>query len=307
MPDDRDLKVRQQGAEPGAGHGAETEHGVEQRASGCGRWRVRWPRRLGQAFNFDLLEADFDAGQFREVITANLELAAASGSSSTWVLSSHDVVRHATRYGLPPRGDADISPATRWLLTGGAAPPTDRAAGLARARAATLLMLALPGSAYLYQGEELGLPEVPEIPADQRQDPTFFRSPGVDVGRDGCRVPLPWHTDPPSFGFGTGGAHLPQPPYFRDYAVAVQDGDPDSTLTLYRRAIALRRRLRSTKTLCWIANTSPHVVHFSRPNGWQSVTNFGASPVPRPDGNVLLTSGPLPGDVLPPATTIWLQ
>ncbi len=119
------------------------------------------PESLGQSFNFDLVLADFDAQQFRRVISDSLALAARSGSSSTWVLSNHDVVRHATRYGLPEPGRlANGAPARRhgadWLLSGGAADELDRARGERRARAATLLMLALPGSAYLYQGEELG-------------------------------------------------------------------------------------------------------------------------------------------------------
>ena len=123
---------------------------------------------LGQAFNFDLLQADFDAGQFRRVVQENLELAHASGSSSTWVLSNHDVVRHATRYGLPhPPRDAAGDPARKhgadWVVSGGVSPELDRAAGERRARAATLFMLALPGASYLYQGEELGLHEVAEI------------------------------------------------------------------------------------------------------------------------------------------------
>ena len=205
---------------------------------------------LGQAFNFDLLEADFDATQFRRIVTDNLTLAAQSGSSTTWVLSNHDVVRHATRYGLPDaeRG-TDGRPLRKhgneWLLSGGRQPELDAAAGVRRARAASLFVLGLPGSAYVYQGEELGLHEVAAIDDENRQDPTFFRSPGEDIGRDGCRVPLPWTADGSSFGFGDDGAHLPQPAWFADLAVAVQDGDPASTLELYRRALALRHELQT--------------------------------------------------------------
>lgn len=206
------------------------------------------PTGLGQAFDFDLLEADFDAAAFRAVITRSLTLAAESGSSSTWVLSSHDSVRHATRYALPPRAGAPVRPGTAWLLTGGTTPEADVAAGLSRARAATLLMLALPGSAYLFQGEELGLPEVADIPDSARQDPTFARSPGRDVGRDGCRVPLPWTSHGPSFGFGPAGTHLPQPRWFSRFAADRQAGDPASTLAMYRAAIALRRRLQGAET-----------------------------------------------------------
>ncbi len=139
-----------------------------------------------------------------------------------------------------------------WLLSGGAEPALDADAGLRRARAATLLMLALPGSAYLYQGEELGLGEVAAIPAEARQDPTFFRSPGVDVGRDGCRVPIPWTEGGDSFGFGTADAHLPQPEWFGSLSVEAQSEDPSSTLNLYREALALRHRLQSDESLTWV-------------------------------------------------------
>jgi len=195
------------------------------------------PEGLGQAFNFELLEADFDPGQFRRIVTDNLALAARSGSSTTWVLSNHDVVRHATRYGLPDPGRGpDGRPARKhgsdWLLSGGTEPALDRARGLRRARAAALFVLGLPGAAYLYQGEELGLHEVAEIPDAQRQDPTFFRRRGEDIGRDGCRVPLPWTASGTSFGFGSADPHLPQPAWLGAHAVDVQERDPQSTLRL---------------------------------------------------------------------------
>ncbi|MDX2376091.1 glycoside hydrolase family 13 protein [Microbacterium sp. LRZ72] len=272
---------------------------------------------LGQAFNFDLLEADFDAAQFRRIVTANLELARTSGSSTTWVLSNHDVVRHATRYGLPhPERAADGRPVRKhgqeWLLSGGTQPPLDRDAGSRRARAATLFMLGLPGSAYLYQGEELGLHEVAEIPGAQRQDPTFFRSPGADVGRDGCRVPLPWRGFGPSLAFGPGGVHLPQPAWMAPYAVSAQEADPDSTLALYRRALELRHELQSGEALEWVKTEREDVLRYRRPNGWQVVTNFGDEPYGLEAGaHVVLASrgsadaGPDAGAV-PPASAVWL-
>ncbi|MFC5929223.1 alpha-amylase [Cryobacterium melibiosiphilum] len=244
------------------------------------------PDSLGQAFNFDLLEADFDAAQFEAVVRDNLTLAAASGSSSTWVLSNHDVVRHATRYGLPvPPRSADGHPLRKhgvdWVISGGVSPVLDRAQGERRAAAATLFMLGLPGSSYLYQGEELGLHEVAEIPAEARQDPTFFRSAGADLGRDGCRVPLPWDAaGASSFGFGSGGAHLPQPTWFAEYTVAAESDDPESSLELYRRALALRRSLQTDEHLEWIPSGRADVLRFRRPNGWQVVTNFGTEPYP---------------------------
>ncbi|MGP9503347.1 glycoside hydrolase family 13 protein [Specibacter sp. AOP5-B1-6] len=262
---------------------------------------------LGQAFNFDLLEADFDAAQFKDIITFNLALATESGSSTTWVFSNHDVVRHATRYGLPARNGNATKQGADWLLSGGTAPVLDAELGLRRARAATLLELALPGSAYLYQGEELGLHEVAGIPAEQRQDPAFFRNPGIDIGRDGCRVPLPWSRGGSSHGFGTGGSHLPQPDWFADSSVEAEDGAAGSTLELYRDALALRASLQSGEELEWIDGSRPDMLAFRRPNGWTSVTNFGTEPAELPAGEVLIASAPLEGGLLPGATTVWLR
>ena len=262
---------------------------------------------LGQAFNFDLLEAPFDAAAFRSIVDANVALAAESGSSSTWVLSNHDVVRHATRYGLPEPAVAGEKHGAAWLLSGGAEPRLDHARGLRRARAASLFMLALPGSAYLYQGEELGLHEVPEIPADARQDPAYFRNPGVDIGRDGCRVPLPWGSSGTSYGFGPDGAHLPQPDWFAGVSVEEQEHDPASTLSLYRRALALRGDLQVPEQLEWVATEAADVIRFRRPHGWEVVMNFGTAPVDLPDGEVLVASGPLDEGRLPGETAVWLR
>ncbi|GAA3103898.1 hypothetical protein GCM10020001_021520 [Nonomuraea salmonea] len=195
------------------------------------------PDELHQSFNFAWLEAPWSATAFRKVIDDTL----AAVPYATWVLSNHDVVRHRTRYGTDDPG-----------------------AGLARARAALLTMLALPGSAYLYQGEELGLPEVTDLPDDARQDPIFFRSKGELPGRDGCRVPIPWTVDPPSHGFSPGGVEpwLPQPESFAELSVEKQEGVADSTLECYRRALALRRALAGEipYTLEWL--DSPEGVLF---------------------------------------------
>ncbi|TLM81310.1 glycoside hydrolase family 13 protein [Pseudarthrobacter sp. NamE2] len=278
------------------------------------RARYASPEGLGQAFNFDLLQADFDAAQFRKTITKNLAEAEASGASSTWVFSNHDVVRHATRYGLPASAssaEGDImsgQAGKQWLLAGGRQEDVDVELGLRRARAASLLMFALPGSAYLYQGEELGLQEVgSEIPDSERQDPSFFRNKGVEIGRDGCRVPLPWTAGGSSFGFGPAGSHLPQPAWFADSSVEVQEAQEDSTLSLYRRALALRSQLQADETLEWLETGRPDVLVFRRPNGWTSVTNFGTEPFELPAGDVLVSSSPLEGAFLPGATTAWLQ
>ena len=277
--------------------------------------RYASPEGLGQSFNFDLLQADFHAGDFRRIVSDNLALAAQSGSSSTWVLSNHDVVRHATRYGLAPGaiGDGPVRHGGDWLIDGGDETLLDRALGERRARAATLFILGLPGSTYLYQGEELGLHEVADLAADDRQDPTFFRTQGAEIGRDGCRVPLPWTSGGDSFGFGSGGAHLPQPEWFAQYAASVEIGDPSSTLSLYRRALALRHDLQTDESLEWVETGRDDVLRFVRPNGWTVVTNFGTEPYALPEGDdVVLSSGTadtpaaeittVAGD-----TTVWIR
>ena len=266
------------------------------------RARYASPEGLGQAFNFDLLLAGWDAAAFREVIEENLGLARTAGTSSTWVFSNHDVVRHATRYALP--ADTDLK---AWVRGDGRSPAPDEERGLRRARAATLLALALPGSTYVYQGEELGLPEVADLPPEALQDPTWARSEGTEKGRDGCRVPIPWSADGPSLGFGPGPAHLPQPAEFAALSVQRQDADDASTLNLYRRALAERRRLQTAESLEWAADAPAEVVQFIRPGGWTCITNFGEAPVPLPAGRVVVSSAPLQDGLLPADTTAWLE
>ncbi len=196
---------------------------------------------LHSAFQFDFLLAPFDAATVRQVVASALASAHEVGAPGTWVLSNHDVPRHVTRYARTQRpGTADPSLLSQ---TWGEEPP-DVELGRRRARAAVLLTLALPGSAYLYQGEELGLAEVEDIPDDRRQDPLFEQSGRQRIGRDGCRVPLPWGGDRPPYGFSPGDADaepwLPQPEDWSGLTVAAQEGQTGSTLELYRRALALR-------------------------------------------------------------------
>ncbi|WP_091410162.1 glycoside hydrolase family 13 protein [Friedmanniella luteola] len=259
------------------------------------------PTELGQAFNFDLLKADFGAEDFRTVIDFCLGEAERAGSSTTWVLSNHDVVRHATRYGLPRGVDLDA-----WLMGEGQVPPLDEAQGLRRARAATLLMLALPGSSYLYQGEELGLHEVADIPLGALQDPIWLRTLNTKKGRDGARVPLPWSDEGASYGFGSGAAWLPQPAAFSRTAVSAQRGAAGSTLELYTQALRLRRTLQGPESLTWLP-AGDEVLHLERPGGWHCVMNFGSDPAPLPEGQLLLSSAAAPVvDQLPGETTVWL-
>ncbi len=274
-----------------------------------GSRRPRYADRssLGQAFNFELQEADWSWADYRRVIESGLADVAAGGSSTTWLLGCHDTPRVATRYGLPSvPGRSAQQVARDWLLTDGRRPPVDPALGLRRARAAALVLFALPGSAYVYQGEELGLPEVGDLPREVLADPMATRSQGREKGRDGCRVPLPWSPEGPSLGFGPGSAHLPQPASFAAHAVAVQLTDPHSTLNLYRAAIRLRRELTVGGELRWAPQHEP-ALHFVRGEVWHCVTNFGSAPLELPPGRLLLASAPLQAGRLAPDTTAWVQ
>jgi alpha-glucosidase len=250
-----------------------------------------------------MLGAGWNAYRVHELAEKALLRAHALGSSNTWVLSNHDIIRHATRFGVDGNFDAG-----KWFKANRFNPKVNVKQGLERATAMTMLLLALPGSTYLYQGEELGLQENMEIPDELMQDPQFFRNPDLGLSRDGCRVPLPWVANHPWFGFGEGGSHLPQPEWYKNYAVDVQDGNPSSTLTLYRRAIQLRKSLQTVEELTWIKHWfSKTILHFARPNGWHSITNFGAKPIKLPKGRVLLSNLPLVDGKLPANGTAWVQ
>ncbi|MET1133119.1 MAG: alpha-amylase family glycosyl hydrolase [Aeromicrobium sp.] len=263
------------------------------------------PDELHQSFNFGYLMTPWKAEHQREAIASALDATAAVGAPQTWVLSNHDVPRHASRLSY------DIDQATRVLGIGPDDPQPDPELGLRRARAATGVMLALPGSAYLYQGEELGLPEATTLPADVRQDPTFVRTDGKDVGRDGCRVPVPWHADQPAFGFSpTGESWLPQPEVYGDLAPNRQDGVAGSTLEFYRRLLTVRRKYGLGRgELHWQDGTDDVLAFTVTGSGGrrvQVVTNFGQEPLDLPHGELLAVSGPLAGHRLPTDTTAWI-
>ena len=271
---------------------------------------------LGQAFNFELLNANFNAHEFKTVIDRGLTQAKALGSSSTWCLNNHDQMRPATKYGLLTTVDQ-----IRWKNSAGKTSPLDENLGLRSAIAASMLIMALPGCTYIYQGEELGLHEVLGIPEDQIQDPQYLRNHKVDVGRDGCRVPLPWSSTGSSYGFGDGGSHLPQPEWFAKKSVELESQDPHSPLSTFRRALELRKGLVTAEEMQWHETGDATVLHFSRPNGWHCITNFGRGHFDLTGkGEILHSSAPLAqagiflihgvetrGNDLPPATTVWLK
>jgi alpha-glucosidase len=259
------------------------------------------PDEMHQAFNFQYLSAPWEPAALRQVVGESLDAFDGVGAPSTWVLSNHDVVRHATRLALPPET----------VVVHGIGPDTpglpDPETGLRRAKAATALMLALPGSAYLYQGEELGLPEVIDIPDAARQDPAFARTAGARYGRDGCRVPLPWEASSPVFGFG-GSPHtwLPQPRDWASYARDVQEDNPASTLNYYRAALAIRRaRGLGTGVLSWHPLDGADVIAFQN-RGILVIVNFGTQPVALPAGRVLLASAEPVGGFIPTDCTVWV-
>jgi alpha-glucosidase len=231
------------------------------------------------------------------------------GAPQTWVLSNHDVVRHASRLGYEP-----VPGPLRMHGIGADDPQPDAEVGLRRARAATTIMLALPGSSYLYQGEELGLPEATELPDDVRQDPTWDKSGHTLRGRDGCRVPIPWEGDAPSFGFGPSEkSWLPQPAVYADLAVDRQTGVEGSTLELYRTLLRLRRDLRPGRgELTWVdLGEDALAFDVSTASGppIRVIANLGRGFLPLPEGaDVLVASGDIdPERGLGTDTAAWVQ
>jgi alpha-glucosidase len=264
------------------------------------------PGELHTVFNFPYLSCPWDAARLREVIDSTLALNAPVGAPATWVLSNHDVDRIVSRLGRP---DTAFSLQHRRYFHG---LPVDLALGTRRARAAALLTLALPGSVYVYQGEELGLWEVQDIPFELRQDPIWRRSNGADPGRDGSRVPLPWTGDEPPFGFSPAGTAaqpwLPQPKEWHDLTVGAEVGDEGSMLELYRSALRIRRAEPAfgDGSMTWL-DAADGVLAFDR-GGIQCVVNLSPRPA-RLAGHaeLLLASWPLDAGLLPPDCAVWLR
>jgi alpha-glucosidase len=263
------------------------------------------PDELHTAFNFEFLNTPWRADLLRQTIDRTLGAHRQVGAPPTWVLANHDVPREVSRYARP---QPDV--VERVWLEDLLALPADFALGVRRARAAALLMLALPGGAYIYQGEELGLPEVENLPPEVLQDPRAFQT-GIGHGRDGCRVPIPWSGTESPYGFSPEGSAppwLPQPADWASSTAAAESLDGDSVLELYRTALRIRREQPALGDgdLRWLP-TAEGVLAFSRTPGFTCVVNVSAAPVPLPEGKPVLVSGSLTADgMLPADTTAWI-
>ena len=247
---------------------------------------AKWvrPDEYHQTFNFAYLETPWDSAKLRNVVDESLREFGNVGAPSTWVLSNHDVIRHVTRMAydkVPKQGDG-IGPSY---------PQPDEARGQRVGRAATAFMLGLPGSSYIYQGEELGLPEHTTLDASFREDPTFFRTKGERVGRDGCRVPIPWESDKPAFGFNTTGkSWLPQPENYRRYARSEQKGVAGSTLELYKQLLKIRKEFKmGLGELKWVEDLCDETTLVFDNSGVRVIANFGGT-LNLPAGELLVTT-----------------
>ncbi|OBF17903.1 alpha-amylase [Mycobacterium kubicae] len=241
------------------------------------------PDELHLGFNFRLTRTDFEVGEIRDAVQNSLEAAALEDATPTWTLSNHDVGREVTRYG------------------GGEV-------GLSRARAMAMLMLALPGAVFIYNGEELGLPDV-DLPDEVLQDPTWERSGHTDRGRDRCRVPIPWSGDTPPFGFSTNAdTWLPMPADWAGLTVEKQRADPESTLSFFHRMIEIRsgRSEFDGTQIDWLAAPADVLIFRRRGGGVVCALNASAAPVPLPPGELILCSAPLRDGQLPPDAAAWL-
>jgi alpha-glucosidase len=262
------------------------------------------PDEFHQTFNFRYLDALWNSESIFKTVNESFEAFDSVGAPSTWVLSNHDVIRHASRLG------GDYGRATASDGIGPNAPQPDLELGLKKARAATLFTLGLPGSMYLYQGEELGLPEHTDLQDEYRQDPTFFRTNGVRVGRDGCRVPLPWEAGVnQANGFSsTGEAWLPQPDIYRNYSRDLQEGTPGSTLEMYKAALRIRSELDLGQgSFEWVQELCNEDVLAFRNTDVFVIHNFGSEPIAAPSSELLISSSNESSTQILPNETRWLR
>ena len=268
------------------------------------------PDELANSFNFDFLTSIWDIQDLKRNIDLSLQAIQSVGAPASWVFNNHDVVRSVDRFALGLRPGVGETTFDRL----GDVSKLNLEIGIRRARSGALLMLALPGGAYIYQGEELALPEVRDIPEDRLEDPRWFLSEKTDKGRDGCRVPLPWSANESgSFGFsinvrlGKENSWLPQPNWWGNYSAENQEHDPNSTLNLYRKALEIRKTEigLGDGELEWF-NMSDQVLAFKRPGNFACIVNFGEA-FKIPNGEVLIASTPIKDGILPEDGALWMR
>lgn len=265
------------------------------------------PDELHTAFNFNHLLCPWSADALRDEIDRTIGAHAQVGAPATWVLGNHDVCRPVSRFARPQ----ELTQPMDRFLSHFIDRPADVEAGRRRARAAALLSLALPGGAYVYQGEELGLPEAEEIPWEAMQDPMVEGTGRTNRGRDGCRVPIPWTRSGESHGFspeGSAAPWLPQPESWGGLSVEAQEGVEGSTLELYRRALHVRREQAALGdgSLTWL-DAPAGVLAFRREPGLACWVNIGAGPAPLPEGEVLVATDDVADRRLPVDAAVWLR
>jgi alpha-glucosidase len=266
---------------------------------------AKWvrPDEFHQTFNFRFLDAGWDPKTLFDAINESFKAFDGVGAPSTWVLNNHDVIRHASRFG------GDYGRATASDGVGANQPQPDSKLGLRVAKGATLFMLGLPGASYLYQGEELGLPEHTTLEDKYRQDPTFARTNGARVGRDGCRIPLPWEPEGDSSGFSESGkSWLPQPTSYKELARSIQEQDSESTLSFYKTALGLRKQLGLGEgSFSWLAgHQGPETLGYEN-SGVKVIYNFGTQPVDLSNFEILISSEPLSGKQLATNQCAWIK
>lgn len=268
------------------------------------------PDELANSFNFDFLTSIWDIQDLKRNIDLSLQAIQSVGAPASWVFNNHDVVRSVDRFALGLRPGVGETTFDRH----GDVSKLNLEIGIRRARSGALLMLALPGGAYIYQGEELALPEVRDIPEDRLEDPRWFLSEKTDKGRDGCRVPLPWSANESgSFGFsineklGKENSWLPQPNWWGNYSAENQEHDPNSTLNLYRKALEIRKTEigLGDGELEWL-NLSDQVLAFKRPGNFACIVNFGEA-FKIPNGEVLIASTSIEDGILPEDGALWMR
>ena len=271
------------------------------------------PDQFHSSFIFDLMLAPWIPSYVREAVENNYRVLAENGANFAWTLNNHDTHRSVTRYGRSIADDPSSFTGNNLVHRDA---PVDIALGTRRNRAMIAFTAALPGTIYLYQGEETGLPEWLELPDNRREDPVFRRTNGEEKGRDGCRVPIPWTSDASSnYGFsaaaGADAPWLPQPEWWGDFAADAQENDPSSILALYRAVMGTRDQFDPQDAIEWVLPDDPALVAFRR-GGILVVMNMSRSDATVPSdvlgsAQAFLQTDGGNGALVPANSTVWFR